>query len=264
MKRLILFFIIVLAGCNGLSSFVNRGGVGLNSAGGVIGVAKDGIGINSAGSVATNPTTTGSTTSSSNINAKTMKDAYLDPLLPARKQSKYAKLIKPIYVIEEKDILNIQVRGEPDLSTTTKVTEKGEIGIPLLDDVKVAGLTLQEAAQLLQNRFKDGYLNDPIVSVEINTKEMLELKEKVVFVSGQVEKPGSIPLVGTYITVFEAINKSGGLGPLAWPSRTKLIRIENGVKSIIKVNIKKIRKGERSLDVILKPDDMIVVPEAIF
>jgi polysaccharide export outer membrane protein len=264
MKRLILFFIFVLAGCNGLSSFVNRGGVGLNSAGGVIGVAKDGIGINSAGSVATNPTTTGSTTSSSNINAKTMKDAYLDPLLPARKQSKYAKLIKPIYVIEEKDILNIQVRGEPDLSTTTKVTEKGEIRILLIDDVKVAGLTLQEAAQLLQNRFKDGYLNDPIVSVEINTKEMLELKEKVVFVSGQVEKPGSIPLVGTYITVFEAINKSGGLGPLAWPSRTKLIRIENGVKSIIKVNIKKIRKGERSLDVILKPDDMIVVPEAIF
>ena len=167
-------------------------------------------------------------------------------------------------MIEEKDILNIQVRGEPDLSTTTKVTEKGEIRILLIDDVKVAGLTLQEAAQLLQNRFKDGYLNDPIVSVEINTKEMLELKEKVVFVSGQVEKPGSIPLVGTYITVFEAINKSGGLGPLAWPSRTKLIRIENGVKSIIKVNIKKIRKGERSLDVILKPDDMIVVPEAIF
>ena len=264
MKRFVLLFIIALVGCNGLSSFVNRGGVGLNSAGGVIGVAKDGIGIDSAGTVKTIPTSTGGTTSSSNINAKTMKDAYLDPLLPARKQSKYAKLIKPIYVIEEKDILNIQVRGEPDLSTTTKVTEKGEIRILLIDDVKVAGLTLQEAAQLLQNRFKDGYLNDPIVSVEINTKEMLELKEKVVFVSGQVEKPGSIPLVGTYITVFEAINKSGGLGPLAWPSRTKLIRIENGVKSIIKVNIKKIRKGERSLDVILKPDDMIVVPEAIF
>jgi len=264
MKRFVLLFIIALVGCNGLSSFVNRGGVGLNSAGGVIGVAKDGIGIDSAGTVKTIPTSTGGTTSSSNINAKSMKDAYLDPLLPARKQSKYAKLIKPIYVIEEKDILNIQVRGEPDLSTTTKVTEKGEIRILLIDDVKVAGLTLQEAAQLLQNRFKDGYLNDPIVSVEINTKEMLELKEKVVFVSGQVEKPGSIPLVGTYITVFEAINKSGGLGPLAWPSRTKLIRIENGVKSIIKVNIKKIRKGERSLDVILKPDDMIVVPEAIF
>jgi polysaccharide export outer membrane protein len=167
-------------------------------------------------------------------------------------------------VIEEKDILNIQVRGEPELSTTTKVTEKGEIGIPLLEDVKVEGLTLQGAAQLLQNRFKDGYLNDPIVTVEINTKEMLALSEKEIYVSGQVKKPGSIPLVGTYITVFEAINKSGGLSELAWPSRTKLIRIENGVKSIIKVNIKKIRKGERSLDIILKPDDMIVVPETIF
>jgi len=243
MKRFILLFIIVLVGCNGLSSFVNR----------------DGVGLNSAGSVLTNPTKTGGPTSTSNIPVTTMKDAYL-----GGKQNKFAKLIKPIYVIEEKDILNIKVRGEPDLGVTIRVAENGEIRMPLLEEVKVAGLTLQEAALFIQNRLKNGYLNDPIVTVEINTKEMLALSEKEVFVSGQVGKPGSIPLVGKYITVFDAINESGGLTELAWPSRTKLIRLDNGVKTVIKVNVKKIRKGERSLDIILKANDVIYVPETIF
>lgn len=266
MKRFVLLFIIFLVGCTGLPSFMNmgatRGGVGINSAGGIIGIGKDGYGINSTGRMSTGQIA--NSKMSSNIDPNKMKEAYYDPLHPARKRSKYAKLIKPIYVIEEKDILNILVRGEPDLSVTTRVTENGEIRIPLIENVKVTGLTMQEAAQLLQNHFRDGYLNDPIVTVVINTKEMLALSEKEVFVSGQVNNPGSIPLVGTYITVFEAVNKAGGLSNLAWPSRTKVIRIENGVKSIIKVNLKKIRKGERSLDIILKPDDMIVVPETIF
>jgi polysaccharide biosynthesis/export protein len=265
MKVLVLLFIIFLVGCSGLSSFVNRGGVGINrTADGVTGINRDAVGINSTGEVSTSPITKGGTTSTSDINAGVMKDAYLDPLLPSGKQSKYAKLIKPIYVIEEKDILNIQVRGEPDLSVTSRVTEKGEIWIPLLENVKVAGLTTQEAAQFLQDRFEDGYLNNPMVTVEINAQQMVALSEKEIYVSGQVNSPGPIPLAGKYITVFEAINKAGGLTGIAWPRRTKLIRIENGVKSIIKVNIKKIRKGESSLDIIVKPGDIIVVPETIF
>ena len=265
MKRFVLLFIIFVVGCTGLSSFVNRGGVGINrTADGVTGVNRGSTGINSQGNVSTAPTTMGGTTSTSRINAKVMKDAYLKPILPSGKQNKYAPLVRPVYVIEEKDILNSKVRDEPDLSVTSRVSKKGEISIPLLGDIKVVGLTMQEAAELLQNRYKDGYLNDPIITVEINTQQMLILKEKEVYISGQVQNPGSVILTGKYITVFEAINKSGGLSNLAWPSRTKLIRLENGVKTVIKVNIKKIRKGERSLDIILKPDDVIFVPEAIF
>lgn len=248
MKRLVLLLIIFLVGCNALNTFFNRGGAGVNSRGGI----------------STNPIVRGGTTASSNIRTSEMKDAYFDPLLSNGEQYGYSRFTIPVYVIEEKDILNIKVRKEPDLSVTTRVSETGEIRLPLLEEVKVTGLTLKEAAQYIQNRLKDGYLKNPIVTVEINTEQMLELSEKEVFVSGQVETPGPVTLAGKYITVFDAINKAGGLTNIAWPSRTKLIRIENGVKNVIKVNVKRIRKGERSLDIIVKPGDVIYVPETIF
>lgn len=242
MKKLILLLIVFLVGCNALQSFVNRGGVGINSA----------------GSVATNPIMKGAT---STINAKDMKGAYIDPLLPSDQQSTYTK---QKYLIEEKDVLNIEVRNEPDLSVTSRVTEKGEIWIPLLEKVKVTGLTIQEAEQFLENQFKDGFLNDPKITVQIDTQQMQEYSEKEVFVSGQVNQPGTVTLLGKYMTVFEVVNKAGGFTNIAWPSKTKVIREENGVKNIIKVNLKKVKKGDKSQDIVVKPGDIIVVPESIF
>ncbi len=66
------------------------------------------------------------------------------------------------------------------------------------------------------------------------------------------------------MTVFEAVNKAGGLTEIAWPSRTRVIREENGVKSKIKVNLRKVKKGDKSLDILVKPGDVIYVPETIF
>ena len=240
MKRLILLLIVFFVGCNGLQSFVNRGGVGVNSAGGV-------------------STSTGAL--SSKIDGGVMRDTYVDPLLPNGQQSTYTK---QKYLIEEKDVLNILVRNEPDLSVTSRVNEHGEIWIPLLEKVKVTGLTMQEAEKYLEDRFKDGFLNEPKVTIHIDTRQMAEYSEKEVFVSGQVENPGALPLLGKYMTAYEAVNKAGGFTNIAWPGRTKVIRVEDGVKSIIKVNLKKVKKGDKSRDITLKPGDIVVVPETIF
>ncbi len=240
MKRLILLLIVFFAGCNALSSVVNRGGVGMNSAGNI---------------------STGTRNAASSIDAGEIKDAYIDPLLPGSKQSAYTK---QKYLVEEKDVLDIQVRDEPDLSITSRVSEKGEIWVPLLENVEVKGLTIQETEKFLETRLEDGFLKDPKVTVSINTQQMKEYSEKEVFVSGQVKKPGSIPLLGKYMTVFEAVNKAGGLTDIAWPSRTRVIREENGVKSTIKVNLRKVKKGDKSLDILVKPGDVIFVPETIF
>ncbi len=240
MKRLILLLIVFFAGCNALSSVVNRGGVGMNSAGNI---------------------STGTRNAASSIDAGEIKDAYIDPLLPGSKQSAYTK---QKYLVEEKDVLDIEVRDEPDLNVTSRVSEKGEIWVPLLENVEVKGLTIQETEKFLETRFEDGFLKDPKVTVSINTKQMEEYSEKEVFVSGQVNEPGSVPLLGKYMTVFEAVNKAGGLTEIAWPSRTKVIRVENGVKSTIKVNLRKVKKGDKSLDILVKPGDVIYVPETIF
>src|SRR3989304_1098446 len=85
-----------------------------------------------------------------------------------------------------------------------------------------------------------------------------------IFVFGQVATPGAIKLLEKDITVIEAISMAGGFTGIASPSRTRIVRMENGVEKTIHVNVNKIVKGKKSKDIILKAGDIIVVPEAFF
>ncbi len=168
------------------------------------------------------------------------------------------------YVVDRNDVLKIEVFDEPYLSTTTKISEDGMLSYPFIGEVKVLGLTTQEVEKLLEERLKDGYLKDPKVTVLLDVEMMQQYQEKEVFVMGHVRNPGAIPLLGKYISVLEAISKAGGFSEFAAPNRTKIMRVENGVKKIIKVNLKKAIKGDKSQDIILKPGDIINVPPTIF
>ncbi len=86
-----------------------------------------------------------------------------------------------------------------------------------------------------------------------------------VFVFGEVNSPGSYKLLEKEITVLEAITMAGGLTKYAAPNRIRVISNEDGVGKIIKVDVKKITKsGDRSKDIVLKPGDVVVVPQSYF
>ena len=70
--------------------------------------------------------------------------------------------------------------------------------------------------------------------------------------------------MGKYITVLEAIAIAGGFKKVAAPNRTTVTRIEDGKEKTIIVNLNKVRKGNKSLDIFLKPGDIINVPESYF
>jgi polysaccharide export outer membrane protein len=93
---------------------------------------------------------------------------------------------------------------------------------------------------------------------------MGQYQEKEIFVLGEVKRPGALPMLGKYITVLEAVTKAGGFTEIAAPNRTKVIRVEDGVEKTISVNLNKVKKGNKSLDIILKPGDVVVVPETYF
>lgn len=244
---ILIFFTI---GCVGVTSNLTRSGMSINPMGGRVSAASNGA--------------------SATIDGKIFKKSYLDPLLSSSKQrtnstnQRSGFPSRKRYLIEPKDVLKIEVRNEPDLSVVARVSEEGIIWVPLVENVKVTGLTIHEIEDLVEERLREGYLKNPKVLVMIDIARMLEYSEKEVFITGQVKTPGAIPLLGKYITVFEAITKVGGFTEIAAPNRTKVIRVEDGVKRIIKVNLKKIKKGDKSQDIILKQGDIVVVPEAFF
>jgi polysaccharide biosynthesis/export protein len=85
------------------------------------------------------------------------------------------------------------------------------------------------------------------------------------YIMGQIRTPGSYPIPDRELTVVEAISVAGGFTPIASRNRTRIIRVEEGVEKIIEVKVDAItREGMKIRDVIIQPNDLIVVPESFF
>ncbi|MCP4265141.1 MAG: hypothetical protein GY777_06130 [Candidatus Brocadiaceae bacterium] len=170
-----------------------------------------------------------------------------------------------VYLIEENDVLAISVFEEPGLSLSFKVAKNGTIAFPLIGETEVRGLTTYEIEQKLEKHLKDGeFLINPKVSIKLDILLMKQYDEKDVFIIGAVVKSGPISVMGKYISVLEAVVMAGGFTDVAAPDKTTVTRIEEGKNITINVYLDKIKKGEKSLDILLKTGDIINVPETYF
>ncbi len=85
-----------------------------------------------------------------------------------------------------------------------------------------------------------------------------------VYVQGEVRNPGPVKYTRD-LTVLRAIAQAGGFTPLASPKRVTLLREEGGKKQTLRINASRIMDGaDDSQDVVLKPNDIITVPQRLF
>lgn len=158
----------------------------------------------------------------------------------------------PGYRVGPDDELMISVWHEPELSQSVVVRPDGMITLPLLNDVKVVGLTTAEMQALLTEKLK-ALVNDPQVTVSVKA-----VKSQRVFLMGSVGKQGVYPLSGG-MTVLQLIAQGGGLGAFAKVRSIYVLRQQDGKEIRISFNYKKALTG-KSEDPVLKSGDMVVVP----
>ena len=85
------------------------------------------------------------------------------------------------------------------------------------------------------------------------------------YILGEVKKPGAYPLDERDITLVEGIGLAGGFTNIAARNSTRIIRSENGQQKIIRVRVDAITDSGRQLrEIILQPNDIIIVPESFF
>jgi polysaccharide export outer membrane protein len=109
------------------------------------------------------------------------------------------------YRLAPGDRLTLVVYDQPQLSGEYIVDGGGGILLPLAGAVNLTGLTLAEAQKLIGERFADGVLVQPAVSLRIQ-------EHRPIFVTGDVKKPGSYPFI-LGASVKAAIATAGGEGP---------------------------------------------------
>lgn len=108
------------------------------------------------------------------------------------------------------DLLEVAVYGADDFKQQVRVSDTGEISLPLIGQVKVGGLSVAAAEKVVKQKLVDGsFYNDPQVSIFEK-----EYSTQGISVLGEVQKPGVYPLLGTR-TLFDAISAAGGTNPKA-------------------------------------------------
>ena len=154
------------------------------------------------------------------------------------------------------DIFEVRVYNEKDLSNVYRVSDEGTISFPLVGNIYVNKVSSAKLVERLESELKT-YLKNPQVSVFVK-----EFHSKKVYVFGQVRKPGTFSYEEG-MNIIQAITLAGGLQPLADPNATYVNRIIDGAEKRIKVAVKDIGRGEAS-NLILRPGDIVYVPESIF
>jgi polysaccharide export outer membrane protein len=160
------------------------------------------------------------------------------------------------------DQVAVEVFGEDDLRTNSRLNGEGNLSLPLLGSVHLAGLTLTQAAARLTELYGRDYLVNPKINVSL-----VGYARRRFTVLGQVNHPGSFEMPDGSpegVDLIEAIAIAGGYTRIAAPERVSVRRhTPSGNDQILKVNAKRLAKGEGGSFLVI-PGDTVTVGESIF
>src|SRR5271170_6179792 len=151
------------------------------------------------------------------------------------------------------DLIELTVYDVPELTTKTRISSTGDIYCALIGPTHVAGLTIEEAARLIEERLS-AFLKDPYVSLFVT-----EYASQGASVLGEVSKPGVYPVLGEQ-HLYDLISASGGLTEKAGHSITVTHRSDPDDPVVLPVS-RNLSDDPKS-NVSVYPRDTIIVRKA--
>jgi polysaccharide export outer membrane protein len=171
---------------------------------------------------------------------------------------------KALYHLRPGDQVRITVFQEEDMSITTRLDNEGVVDMPLLKPAKIAGLSTEDAQQLLERRMvQEQLLRHPKVLVQV-----LEFAPQEVSILGEVRTPGkfTLPDDNTPFTIIDLIAKAGGFTDLSNAKHVRITRTEDGVAKTIIVDTTKFIQGKNGKETppLLQDGDIVNIPQTTF
>jgi polysaccharide biosynthesis/export protein len=152
------------------------------------------------------------------------------------------------------DLLEVNVYNVPELATKARVSNSGDVYLPLVDYVHVEGLTQEEAQTVIEKRLEaGGFVRSPHVTIFVD-----EASSQGVTVIGEVARPGIYPDVVDH-KLYEIISEAGGFTTSA--SR-KIAIIRHDKAEPIRIDLPRNLADDLTGNVEVLPGDTITVPRA--
>lgn len=162
------------------------------------------------------------------------------------------------YTLGRDDVIRVEVRSQPEFSGDFAIGFDGRIQYSYIGDVPVASLTKYEVQQVLAKLLQK-YVRVPVVTVSI-----IAYNSKVVYIIGEVNRPGKFIMRGDAIKLREAILAAGLPTHDAALKRIHVIKPDLSDPRVRVINMSRILyKGELKDDVDLFPGEIVVVPSTV-
>ncbi|MBI1326424.1 MAG: polysaccharide export protein [Alphaproteobacteria bacterium] len=150
------------------------------------------------------------------------------------------------YRVSSGDKLKVVVFGEDNLTGTYTVDGSQHLVLPLVGAVYVAGLSTREVEDVLEQKYADGYLVGPQITVEV-------AEGRPFYIMGEVRKPGGYAYIEN-MSVLNAVAVSGGFTYRADTDDIIILRKTGGREDIFDVDM---------TDPVM-PGDVVTVKERFF
>jgi polysaccharide export outer membrane protein len=202
--------------------------------------------------------------------------------LPETGGADYFTMEVPDYKVQPRDILYISVKAQTPEGTLTEmlndrtninasymanegtsyimgysIDPQGNVNIPLLGDIFVAGMTIYDIRDLFQAKvdslFRHAYVEVRLMSFKFT-------------VIGEVRMPGSFVNYNDQLTVLEAIGRAGGIAETGTKEKVLVIRPVDGKTVTYHINLQD-KSLLSSPAYFLSPNDVVIVqpnPKKVF
>jgi polysaccharide export outer membrane protein len=159
------------------------------------------------------------------------------------------------YRLQPGDVFEVQFRYSPEFNQTVTVQPDGYVSLEVGGDLKVAGLTIEQARAAILKKAATR-LQDPIATIVLK-----EFQKPYFVIAGEVNLPGRIEM-RERVTALQAIMLAGGMKEGARSSQVVVFRRINTDTAEVKLlNFKDIRRtSDLENDLTLQPGDMVLVP----
>ena len=174
----------------------------------------------------------------------------------------------PSYLLSSGDTITMSIYDESDLAATQTIARSGEVRLPLIGDINLAGKSVRDAERLLETTYiKRQFLLAPVVSLVVTAYFPREIS-----VLGAVRSPGTVvfPRDVTSLDIIDVITRVGGFLPVAKSDAVTIThRTPDGKETVTTVDLERTMTGRHQAgrdraDVAIYPGDRIWVPERLF
>lgn len=159
------------------------------------------------------------------------------------------------YLLNSSDVVELKFSYNSDMNERVTIRPDGYLSLAMVGDIEARGKSPEALANDVKARY-EGILKHPEVVVVVR-----EFAAQRVFIAGEVNAPGVLPLAGR-LTLAQALFHAGGAKPSAQLNQVLLLRYQGSNHTSVQVvRMSTIFKGSQP-DVALEPYDVIFVPRS--